>query len=79
MARSLDQLVEECRQFPQELRAELVERILLGALGDLAPQSEQYCLRETRRRVVELQSKEAQHRFFPIEQSLAEIKKIAGL
>ena len=57
---TLEQLVEESRQLPQDVRAELVERVVLVAHGGIAPNVEESWKQETRRRVAEIQSEEAQ-------------------
>lgn len=77
MAMTVDQLVEESRLLPQDVRAELVERILLGAHGGLAPQIDESWRQETRRRVAEIQSGRAQG--IPLEDALAEARKRVGL
>ena len=56
MPMTLEQLVEESRQLPQDVRAELVERILLAAHGGIESNVEEAWKQETRRRVAEIQS-----------------------
>lgn len=77
MPMTLEQLVEESRQLPQDLRAELVERILLAAQGGIAPEVEHGWKQETRRRVADIQSGQA--RGIPLDEALAEARKRAGL
>lgn len=77
MSMTVDQLVEESRLLPQDVRAELVERILLGAHGGLVPQVDESWRQETRRRVAEIQSGRAQG--IPLEDALAEARKRVGL
>jgi putative addiction module component (TIGR02574 family) len=77
MAMTLDQIVEETRQLPQDVRAELVERILLGAHGGIEPRVEEAWKQESRRRIAEIQSGKAKG--VPLEEALAEARKIAGL
>jgi putative addiction module component (TIGR02574 family) len=77
MAMTLDQIVEETRQLPQDVRAELIERILLGAHGGIEPLVEESWKQETRRRVAEIQSGQAKG--IPLDNALDEARKIAGL
>lgn len=74
---TVDQIVEETRQLPQDVRAELVERILLGADGGIEPRIEEAWKLETRRRIAEIQSGQAKG--IPLEDALAEARKIVGL
>lgn len=77
MPMTLEQLVDESRQLPQDMRAELVERILVAAHGGIAPPIEEAWRRETRRRVGEIQSGQA--RGIPLDDALADARKRAGL
>ncbi len=77
MPMTLEQLVEESRQLPQDVRAELVERILLAAHGGIEPSVEEAWKQETRRRVAEIQSGQA--RGIPLDEALADARKRAGL
>jgi putative addiction module component (TIGR02574 family) len=74
---TLDQIVDETRQLPQDLRAELVERILLSGHGGLAPHIEDAWQRETRRRVADIQAGRAKG--IPLDDALAEARKLVGL
>ena len=74
---TLDQLVDETRQLPQDLRAELVERILLSAHGGLAPHIEAAWKQETRRRIADIQSGRAKG--IPLDDALADARKRVGL
>ena len=74
---TLDQIVEETRKLPQDMRAELVERILLEAHGGIEPQVEESWKQETRRRVAEIQSGRAKG--IPLEEALANARKIVDL
>jgi putative addiction module component (TIGR02574 family) len=74
---TLDQLVAESHRLPPDVRAELVERILLGAHGGMAPQVEESWRQETRKRVAEIQSGQAKG--IPLEDALAEARKRVGL
>lgn len=51
---TLDQLGDETRQLPPDVRAEPVERILLSAHGGLAPHIDGAWKQETRRRVADI-------------------------
>lgn len=77
MPMTLDQIVDETRQWPQDVRAELVERIILSAHGGVAPHIEEAWKQETRRRVAEIQSGQA--RGIPLDEALAEARKRVGL
>jgi putative addiction module component (TIGR02574 family) len=74
---TLEQLVEESRQLPQDVRAELVERILLAAHGGIESKVEEAWKQETRRRVAEIHSGQA--RGIPLDEALADARKRAGL
>ena len=74
---TLDELVDETRQLPQDVRAELVERILLAAHGGIAPNVEEAWKKETRRRVAEIQRGEAKG--IPLDEALAAARKSVGL
>ena len=77
MPMTLDQLVDETRDLPQDVRAELVERILLAAHGGIAPRVDDAWKRETRRRIADIQSGRA--RGIPLDDALAEARKSVGL
>ncbi len=77
MPMTLDQLVDASRQLPQDVRAELVERILLAGHGGIAPEIETAWKTETRRRVAEIENGEAKG--IPLEQALAEARLRVGL
>ncbi|MBI5768422.1 MAG: addiction module protein [Verrucomicrobia bacterium] len=77
MPMTLDQLVDESRQLPQDVRAELVERILVAAHGGIAPQIEAAWKQETRRRIEDIQAGRAKG--IPLEEALADARKRLGL
>lgn len=77
MPMTIDQLVDETRQLPQDVRAELVERILLSAHGGIAPPIEAAWQQETRRRVADIQSGRAKG--IPLDDALADARKRVGL
>ena len=74
---TLDQLVDEPRQLPQDVRAELVERILLSGHGGLVPHIDEAWKQETRRRVADIQSGRAKG--IPLAEALADARKCVGL
>ncbi len=77
MPMTLDQLVDETRQLPSDVRAELVERILLAAHGGVAPHIEDAWKRETRRRIADIQAGRAKG--ISLDAALAEARKSVGL
>ena len=77
MPMTLDQIVDETRQLPQDLRAELVERILLSVHGGIAPHVESAWQQETRRRVADIQTGRAKG--IPLDDALAAARKRVGL
>ena len=66
----------ETRQLPQDVRAELVARILLAAHGGIAPHVEEAWRLETRRRIAEIES--GRNQGIPLDDALAEARKIVG-
>jgi putative addiction module component (TIGR02574 family) len=76
MAMTLDQIVEEARHWPPEKVGELVSR-LSGDLHASDVETEAAWKTEVDRRVAEIQTGQVQG--IPVEQSLARIRKIAGL
>ncbi|MGD1084089.1 MAG: addiction module protein [Verrucomicrobiota bacterium] len=72
---TLDQIVEETRQWPPEKIGELVGR-LTEDLHTSDPETEAAWQVEIARRVEEIQTGKVQG--IPVEQSLARIRKIAG-
>ena len=74
---TLDQLVDETRQLPHDVRAELVERILLAAHGGIAPHVDDAWKHETRRRIADIQAGRAEG--IPLDDALAEARKSVGL
>ena len=69
MAITLDEIVEETAQLPEDVAAELVERILVKRHGSIAQDVEAAWKAETRRRVAEITS--GQVVGIPLEESLA--------
>jgi len=77
MPMTLDQIVEETRQLPADVVAELVDRIVLARHGGIEPEVEAAWKTEIDRRIEEIESGKVQG--IPVEESLARIRKIAGL
>jgi putative addiction module component (TIGR02574 family) len=77
MPMTLDQIVEETRQLPSDVVAELIDRILLARHGGIEPEIEAAWKTEVDRRIKEIE--EGKVEGIPLEESLARIRKIAGL
>ncbi len=77
MAITLDQIVEETREMPSEVVAELVDRILVARHGGVETSVESAWKAEVNRRIAELESGKVKG--VPLEESLARARKIAGL
>lgn len=74
---TLEQIVEETRHLPADVVAELVDRILLERHGGIEPEIEAAWKSEIDRRIEEIKAGSVQG--IPLDQSLARIRKIAGL
>jgi len=74
MPMTLDQIVEETRQLPTDVVAELVERILLARHGGIEPEVASVWKNEIDRRTNEIEAGKVQG--IPVEESLARIRKI---
>lgn len=74
---TLEQIVEETRHLPADVVAELVDRILLERHGGIEPEIEAAWKSEIDRRIEEIKTGSVQG--IPLDQSLARIRKIAGL
>ncbi|MBW8863871.1 MAG: addiction module protein [Verrucomicrobia bacterium] len=77
MAITLDQIVEETREMPAEVVAELIDRIMVARHGGLEPAAAQSWKSEIDRRIAEIESGKVKG--VPLEESLARARKIAGL
>ena len=77
MPMTLDEIVEETRQLPPDVVAELVDRILLARHGGIEPDVEAAWKTEIHRRIDEIKRGKVQG--IPVEESLARARKIAGL
>jgi putative addiction module component (TIGR02574 family) len=73
----LEEIIEETRQLPTDVVAELVDRILLARHGGIAPEIEAAWKSEIDRRIEEIETGKVEG--IPVERSLARIRKIAGL
>ncbi len=74
---TLDEIVEETRQLPPDVVAELVDRIMLTLHGGMEPPVETAWKTEINRRIDEI--KTGKVKGVPLEESLARARKIAGL
>jgi putative addiction module component (TIGR02574 family) len=74
---SIDQIVEETREMPPEVVAELVDRIMIARHGGIDPTAAQSWKTEIDRRIAEIESGKVKG--VPLEESLARARKIAGL
>ncbi len=74
---TLDQIVEETREMPGEVVAELVDRILVARHGGMETSVATAWKVETSRRIAEIESGKVKG--VPLEESLARARKIAGL
>ena len=77
MPMTLDQIVEETREMPGEVVAELIDRILVARHGGMEPSVAESWTTETDRRIAEIESGKVKG--VPLEESLARARKIAGL
>lgn len=76
MSITLDQIVEETRQLPPDVVAELVDRILIARHGGMESGVEEGWKKETRRRLAEIESGQVQG--IPGEDVSARIRKTLG-
>jgi len=76
MAITLDAIVEEAAQLPDDVVAELVERILVGRHGGIDSGVEADWKAETRRRIAEITSGQVEG--IPLEESLARAARALG-
>lgn len=74
---TLDQIVDETRQLPPEVRAELVERIILAGHGGIEPEIDAQWKQISRQRIAEIRSGQAKG--VRVDGALAEVRKLAGL
>ncbi len=74
---TLDQIVEETREMPGEVVAELIDRIMAARHSGVEPSVATAWKTETDRRIAEIEA--GRVKGVPIEESLARARKIAGL
>lgn len=77
MTLTLDQIVDETRQLTPEVRAALVERIILAGHGGIEPKVDEAWKQVSRQRIAEIRSGKIQG--VPVDVALAEMRKLAGL
>lgn len=77
MTMTLDQIVEETSQLPEDVFAELVDRMLLAHHGGIAPDVEAAWKKEIDRRIAEIESGQVQ--CIPGEEVMARVRKTVGL
>ena len=77
MPMTLDQIVEATREMPDEVVAELIDRILVARHGGVDSSIATEWNAETNRRIAEIESGKVKG--VPLEESLAKARKIAGL
>jgi 2',3'-cyclic-nucleotide 2'-phosphodiesterase (5'-nucleotidase family) len=73
---TVEQIVEETRQWPADAVAELVDRILLAKHGGVEATVEGAWRNEAQRRFAELEG--GQVRGIPMEETLAKARKLIG-
>jgi len=74
---TLDQIVEETRELPGDVVADLIDRILLARHGGVEPSVVTAWKAETDRRIAEIESGQVEG--VPLAASLARARKRAGL
>jgi hypothetical protein len=74
---TLDQIVEETRELPGAVVAELIDRIMVARHGGIEPSVAESWKAETDRRIAEIESGKVKGVL--LEESLARARKIAGL
>lgn len=76
MALTLDQIVEEAQQWPDDVVADLVDRLMLARHGGLDPVINAAWRGEAQRRLAELENGTVQG--VPLEETLAKARAILG-
>ena len=76
MAHTLDQIVEEAQQWPDDVVAELVDRLMLAKHGGIDPVIDDAWRGEAQRRLTELENGTVQG--VPLEETLAKARVILG-
>lgn len=76
MSLTLDQIVEEAQQWPEDVVAELVDRLMLAKHGGLNARTDAAWRSEAHRRLAELESGQVQG--VPLEETLTKARAILG-
>ena len=76
MSLTLDQIVEEAQQWPEDVMSDLVDRLMLAKHGGLDPAIDAAWRGTAHRRLAELES--GQVHGVPLEESLAKARAILG-
>ena len=76
MPMTLDQIVEEAQQWPDDVVAELVDRLMLAKHGGIDAEIEAAWRGEAHRRLAELESGQVQG--VPLEETLTKARAILG-
>ena len=76
MSLTLDQIVEEARQWPDDVVADLVDRLMLAKHGGLEAETDRAWRGEAHRRLAELESGRVQG--VPLDESFANARAILG-
>jgi hypothetical protein len=74
---SLDEILDETREMPGKVVAELIDRIMMARHGGVQPQIALAWKTETDRRIAEIETGKVKG--VPVDESLARARKIAGL
>ena len=74
---TLEQIVEETRQLPADVVTRLVDQILVARHGGMEPDVESAWKAEVQTRLSAMESGQVQR--IPVDESLARIRRIAGL
>jgi putative addiction module component (TIGR02574 family) len=77
MRMTLDEIVEQTREMPGDVVAELIDRIVIARHGGVETSVASAWKAETDRRISEIESGKVQG--VPLEESLARARKLAGL
>jgi len=73
---TLEQIVEETRELPTDVVAELVDRIMLARHGGIEPGIQKAWKNEIEKRIAEIDAGAVEG--IPVEDALARVRKLAG-
>lgn len=76
MSLTLEQIVEETSQWPEDVVAELVDRIMVARHGDIAPAVDAAWHTEIQRRVADIRG--GREKGIPGDEVMAKARKIIG-